>query len=66
MTIRDNMKMSTFTVQLEGSLRSYFLYQMDTVLDLLIFFCNCNTPYNNASAVGGQPVMITKWVQWNG
>lgn len=25
----------------------------------LIFFCNCKTPYNNASAVGGHPAMET-------
>lgn len=33
----------------------YFLHQSATMLVFAIFFCNCNTPYNSASAVGGQP-----------
>lgn len=36
----------------------YFLYQICVVWIRFIFFCNCRIPYNNASAVGGQPVIF--------
>ena len=34
---------------------SLFFNQLVILLSLLIFFCNCKMPYNNASAVGGHP-----------
>lgn len=36
----------------------YFLYQTCVVCIRFIFFCNCKIPYNNASAVGGQPTTL--------
>lgn len=33
----------------------YVLYHIVVTFSLRIFFCNCMTPYNNASAVGGHP-----------
>ena len=33
----------------------YFLSFNKNALLALTFFCNCNNPYNNPSAVGGQP-----------
>jgi hypothetical protein len=33
----------------------YFRYHILVVFVFLIFFCNWKMPYNNASAVGGQP-----------
>lgn len=42
-------------VDLQRSFVSHFLYHIRKALVLLIFFCSCNMPYSNASAVGGQP-----------
>lgn len=34
---------------------AYFLYHNLVILVFIIFFCNWNTPYIKASAVGGHP-----------